>query len=65
VSTRTDDVRGPRFSRIGDFDTIHYPTGFTMGRTKLAALAEALKIHRWHIDNARVVAAMDARNATE
>ena len=58
-----DDFRGPRFSRIGDFDAIHYPTGYTMGRTRLAALTEALRLARWHIDNARVVASWDARRA--
>lgn len=55
-----DSLVCPRFSRIGDFDAIHYPTGFTMGRTKLAALASALRIKRWHLANAAVVRAMDA-----
>ena len=57
----TDDIRCPRFSRLGDFAAIHYPTGYTLGRTPLAALAEALRIARWHLANARVVDAWALR----
>ena len=57
----TDDIRCPRFTRLGDFDVIHYPTGYTLGRTRLAALAEALRIARWHLDNARIVDAWALR----
>ncbi len=65
MSTRTDDVRGPRFTAFGDGVAIHYPTGYTPGRTRLDALAHALRIKRWHIENAHVVAAMVARAAVE
>lgn len=59
-----DSLVCPRFSRIGDFDAIHYPTGFTMGRTKLAALAEALVIKRRHLANTRVVDAWLSQRVT-
>ena len=57
----TDDIRCPRFTRVGDFDAIHYPTGYTLGRDRLAALAEALRIARWHLANARIVDAWALR----
>lgn len=57
----TDDVRCPRFTRVGDFDAIHYPTGYTLGRTQLDALAQALRIARWHLANTRVVDAWALR----
>ena len=57
----TDDIRCPRFSRVGDFAAIHYPTGYTLGRTPLDALAHALRIKRWHLANARVVDAWALR----
>ncbi len=56
-----DDVHCPRFTRVGDFAAIHYPAGYTLGRTQLAALTEALRIKRWHLANARVVDAWALR----
>jgi hypothetical protein len=44
---------------------IHYPTGFTLGRDHVDALVQALRIKRWHLANAKVVAGWDAaREAT-
>ena len=56
-----DDFRGPLFAPFGDGVAIHYPTGYTPGRTRLDALAHALRIKRWHLANARVFDAWDAR----
>ena len=58
-----DDFRGPLFTPFADGVAIHYPTGYTPGRTRLDALAHALRIARWHLANARVVASWDARRA--
>lgn len=59
------DLTGPRFSRFGSHVAIHYPTGFTLGRDHVDALVQALRIKRWHLANARVVAGWDAaREAT-
>ena len=57
----TDDIRCPRFTRFGDGVAIHYPTGYTPGRDHLDALAQALRIKRWHLDNARIVDAWALR----
>jgi hypothetical protein len=57
----SDDFRGPRFTAFGDGVAIHYPAGYTPGRDRLDAMAHALRIKRWHLANARVVASWDAR----
>ena len=54
-------VTPPRFERVGTLWAIHYPTGYTLGRTPLAALTEALRIKRWHLANARVIASWGSR----
>lgn len=38
-----------RFSRFGELVAIHYPTGWTLDTTHLGALAQALRIKRWHM----------------
>ena len=38
-----------RFSRFGELVAIHYPTGWTLDTTHLSALAQALRIKRWHM----------------
>lgn len=54
------DLTGPLFTRFGDGVAIHYPTGWTPGRDHMDALAHALRIKRWHLANAKVVAGWDA-----
>ena len=49
-------VTPPRFERMGTLWAIHYPRGYTIAATRLDALAQALRIARWHLDNARVIA---------
>jgi hypothetical protein len=52
-----------RFSRVGSHIAIHYPTGYTLDTTHLGALAQALRIARWHLDNAATIAAQEAARA--
>jgi hypothetical protein len=54
-------VTPPRFERMGDLWAIHYPRGYTIAETPLAALQQALRIQRWRLANERVVASWDAR----
>lgn len=49
-------VTPPRFERMGDMWAIHYPRGYTIAATPLAALQQALRIQRWRMANERVIA---------
>jgi len=48
---------------MGDLWAIHYPRGYTIAETPLAALQQALRIQRWRLANERVIASWDARRA--
>lgn len=53
------DLIPPRFERLGDMWAIHYPRGYTIAATPLAALQQALRIQRWRIANERVIASWE------
>lgn len=59
----TSAITPPRFERMGDLWAIHYPRGYTIAATRLAAIQQALRIQRWRIANERVIASWDARRA--
>ena len=52
-------VTPPRFERMGDLWAIHYPRGYTIAETPLAALQQALRIQRWRLANERVIASWE------
>lgn len=54
-------VTPPRFERMGDLWAIHYPRGYTIAATPLAALEQALRIQRWRLANERVIASWGSR----
>ena len=54
-------VTPPRFERMGDLWAIHYPRGYTIAETPLAALQQALRIQRWRMANERVIASWGSR----
>jgi len=54
-------VTPPRFERMGDLWAIHYPRGYTIAATRLAALQQALRIQRWRLANERVIASWGSR----
>jgi hypothetical protein len=53
-----------RFSRVGSHVAIHYATGYTLDTTHLRALAQALRIARWHLANAATLATQEAAHAS-
>ena len=54
-------VTPPRFEHMGDLWAIHYPRGYTIAATRLAALQQALRIQRWRLANERVIASWGSR----
>ena len=52
-----NNITGPRFTTVGPYVAVHYPTGWTLGATHLDALTHALRILRWHAANALWLAA--------
>jgi len=57
----TSAITPPRFERMGDLWAIHYPRGYTIAETPLAALQQALRIQRWRLANERVIESWGSR----
>ena len=57
----TSAITPPRFEHMGDLWAIHYPRGYTIAETPLAALQQALRIQRWRLANERVIASWGSR----